>query len=185
MLLPSTSTNPNAIWHNGSVVVDRQKLCLACNEVKLITEFHTDKSRLNGLSAYCRPCNPIKTIARRERIKQEDPERWSRERAAISATFLAKKYGMTVQDYKNMLETQNGVCAICTRPERSRDATGKVRPLSVDHDHACCSGSVSCGKCVRGLLCNDCNTGIGKFSDDINRLTSAVAYLLRGESYQD
>lgn len=59
-------------------------------------------------------------------------------------------YGITVEQYERMLTDQGGVCAICTRKP------GRVR-LSVDHDHTCCPGRGSCGKCVRGLLCKSCN----------------------------
>jgi hypothetical protein len=47
----------------------------------------------------------------------------------------------------------------------------------VDHDHACCPGTRSCGKCIRGMLCNRCNTGLGMFLDDPNRLRHAASYL--------
>jgi hypothetical protein len=51
--------------------------------------------------------------------------------------------------------------------------------LVIDHDHSCCPGEGSCGKCVRGALCRECNQGLGNFRDDIDRLESAIAYLSR------
>ncbi|MGW0032132.1 endonuclease VII domain-containing protein [Streptomyces sp. NPDC003314] len=81
-------------------------------------------------------------------------------------------YRMPRGQYAEMMERQGGVCAICKQP----DATGLT--LSIDHDHACCSGPAeSCGKCVRGLLCTACNHGLGKFKDNPNLLRAAVAYL--------
>jgi hypothetical protein len=47
----------------------------------------------------------------------------------------------------------------------------------VDHDHACCPGAKSCGKCVRSLLCASCNKGIAMFADEPQRLDAAAAYL--------
>lgn len=78
---------------------------------------------------------------------------------------LRKRYGMTVAEFEEMERAQGGVCAICGRPETTR----RLKRLSVDHDHD--SGR------VRGLLCNQCNTGIGLMGDDPDRLTAAAAYL--------
>ena len=63
-----------------------------------------------------------------------------------------------------MLEKQNGVCAICNKEEKSKN-----KNLFVDHDH-------QTGK-VRSLLCNNCNSGLGQFNDNLNLLESAVLYL--------
>jgi len=54
-----------------------------------------------------------------------------------------------------------------------------MKRLVVDHDHECCPDEKSCGKCVRGLLCNWCNRMIGMARDDPQRLRSAIAYLKR------
>lgn len=70
-------------------------------------------------------------------------------RARLAAT-LKYNFGITVERYEEMLARQGGVCAICKR------RPGKRR-LAVDHDHSCCPGRRSCGKCVRGLLCKACN----------------------------
>jgi hypothetical protein len=49
--------------------------------------------------------------------------------------------------------------------------------LSIDHDHACCPGRISCGKCIRGLLCNRCNRALGLLGDSIELLKKMIAYL--------
>jgi hypothetical protein len=49
--------------------------------------------------------------------------------------------------------------------------------LAVDHDHNCCPSKKTCGKCIRGLLCMDCNRGLGYFRDDTARLDRAISYL--------
>jgi len=66
-------------------------------------------------------------------------------------------------------------CSIC------QSSKPGVMSWNVDHDHECCSGSKSCGKCIRGILCHLCNKGIGLLGDDPVLLTSAISYL---ESYQ-
>ena len=84
---------------------------------------------------------------------------------------LKSTYNMTIEEYETLMIKQSGVCAICA----SVSEGGKA--LSVDHDHSCCAGRKSCGKCVRGLLCNKCNQGIGYFNDNVERLEAALAYL--------
>lgn len=83
------------------------------------------------------------------------------------------KFGLSRIDFDAMLQRQGGRCAVC----------GTTDPGStfwaVDHDHACCPSRKTCGKCVRGILCRSCNQGLGNFADDVDRLTSAVAYLNR------
>ncbi|MFE6932167.1 endonuclease domain-containing protein [Streptomyces sp. NPDC057699] len=84
-------------------------------------------------------------------------------------------YGTEPEDFLRMLEDQGNCCAIC-----GAAFTSDNRP-HVDHDHSCCPGKKSCGECVRGLLCNSCNNGIGRFKDSVNHLRAAVSYL---ESFQ-
>jgi hypothetical protein len=78
---------------------------------------------------------------------------------------LYKDFGLTYKDYDDMLEKQDGVCAICG----GHNSSGKA--LSVDHCH-------STGK-IRGLLCLHCNVGLGYFRDNPMRLLDAVEYLER------
>ena len=80
-------------------------------------------------------------------------------------------YGVDRAKYDQMVKEQNGGCAICG--DQNRDG----RMLAVDHDHACCPGERTCGKCVRGLLCDSCNHAIGKFRDDPELLIKAANYL--------
>jgi len=79
-----------------------------------------------------------------------------------------RRHGITPDVYTEMLESQNGVCAICGE-EQKRKLRGKVLPLHIDHDHAT-------GK-VRGLLCHHCNAGLGHFFDKPEVLSRAIAYL--------
>jgi hypothetical protein len=75
-----------------------------------------------------------------------------------------RKYGVTRDQYNTRLQEQDGVCAICQREDPHR-------ALAVDHDHK--TGE------VRGLLCADCNTALGKFQDDPEVLHRAKTYLLK------
>jgi hypothetical protein len=51
------------------------------------------------------------------------------------------------------------------------------RGWMVDHDHACCPGPYTCGRCVRGVLCGRCNTVLGKVGDSPALLRSLADYL--------
>lgn len=83
-----------------------------------------------------------------------------------------RRYKLTPEAYDAMLARQGGGCAICHTPPAPPER------LVVDHDHACCPDrKMSCGRCVRGLLCSTCNLMIGYAQDSPERLLSAVAYL--------
>lgn len=96
-------------------------------------------------------------------ITREQRIRWGRN------SHLRQTYGMTAADYDAMLAAQGGVCAICRKFETRRDGGGRVRHLSVDHDHR--TGT------IRGLLCYLCNSAIGAMADDPERLIAAAGYL--------
>ncbi len=76
---------------------------------------------------------------------------------------LMRKYGLTRQEWDDLLIAQTGRCAICSTP-----LIGDRDP-HVDHDHE--TGV------VRGLLCSGCNLGLGHFKDDVDRLSAAIRYL--------
>lgn len=81
------------------------------------------------------------------------------------------KYGLTSELMQQKLDEQNGKCAICQRE------FSEYLPYSVDHDHKCCSGEYTCGKCVRSLLCRRCNSLIGMVDDRIDILQNAIEYI--------
>ncbi len=84
-----------------------------------------------------------------------------------------KKYGLTVEAYDAIWAAQDGMCAACHRTE----AEAGLQKLCVDHDHACCPGKRSCGKCVRALLCSDCNRALGILNDDPRRIADLQFYI--------
>lgn len=87
------------------------------------------------------------------------------------AARIGKTFNLTPEKYALLLAAQGGKCAICHRKPISKR-------LACDHDHKCCPGPVSCGECVRGLLCRNCNRNVlGGLREDIDALKRAIAYL--------
>lgn len=80
--------------------------------------------------------------------------------------WLRKKYGISLEEYLQLATDQDGVCAICLKPEPVKN-----RQLAVDHNH-------ETGK-VRGLLCSRCNPALGYLEDDPLRAEAAARYLRR------
>ncbi len=83
--------------------------------------------------------------------------------------YALRRRGLTQDEYEQMLEQQNGRCCICGRKDHYADADGRLRRLTIDHDHR--KGH------VRGLLCRSCNRGLGLFRDDPKLLGKAMEYL--------
>jgi hypothetical protein len=76
--------------------------------------------------------------------------------------YLRNMFGISIEEYDNMFSKQNGVCAICLKPQNHKK-------LAVDHNHI--SGT------IRGLLCDACNRGLGQFKDNSETLKRASEYL--------
>lgn len=142
--------------------------CRRCKAERPISDF-PPSSYANGARsrARCRECN---RTMREDRRRRRQAEMTPEERFAFRrAENLRGKFGITLDEYGEMLARQDGVCAICRRPERAKGRSGVVRLLAVDHCHA--RGG------VRALLCGACNTGLGVFGDDPSRLRAAAEYL--------
>ncbi|WP_424936629.1 MULTISPECIES: endonuclease domain-containing protein [Bacteria] len=85
----------------------------------------------------------------------------------------AARYGMTVDELDMLLSAAK--CAACGSTDSRR------HEWHIDHDHKCCpSRAASCGRCVRGLLCQACNLSLGQARDSVARLKALVEYLERG-----
>lgn len=83
------------------------------------------------------------------------------------AKQLKRRYGISYKEYNDIFNKQNGECAICKKHQSEFTIS-----LAVDHDHVT--------KKVRGLLCYNCNMGLGRFQDNLDYLNEAIEYLKRG-----
>lgn len=140
----------------------------------------TREERLDAIEAM-RLANRIAADAlraERERTRLATAEQRRINKARRQLENRCKKYGISVDEYEEMLASQCHQCAICGYD------LNESAP-SIDHDHACCSGSGSCGRCVRGLLCSLCNIGLSRFEDDPERLANAAVYLMKFKTKED
>ena len=142
-----------------------EKRCPRCSKVKQIDQFGL---RPNGKPrGYCRECDAayLSEYAATPNGKERRRVGRSRWNESNHDYFLRYRYGITAEDYANLLDMQGGCCAICGTDTPG----GRDKVWHVDHCHDTLK--------VRGLLCGLCNRGLGQFKDDLDRLRSAVAYL--------
>lgn len=126
------------------------KRCRKCSVDKPLNDFTPDRKKVGGREHACRVC---RRSARQAAGGAE----------ARRAAHLRRAYGLTPEGRSALVERQAGSCPICLRPLAS------VKRSHVDHCHR--TGQ------VRGVLCSECNTGIGKLNDCPATLTRALAYL--------
>jgi hypothetical protein len=165
------------------------KKCSKCKIDKPLSDFYNDKRATDGLTARCRKCQNISTIESRNKhiekwraysnkynaTRKEAHKQYYKDNLShIKSLVLFKKFGITYEQYNQMLEEQNGVCAICGNKETALDnQSHKIRALTVDHNH-------KTGK-VRGLLCMNCNRCLGLLKDSTDVLQSTINYLHRNK----
>jgi hypothetical protein len=116
----------------------------------------------------CRGCEVVKSIDEFETSYKQfclDCDTPQRKRRVYHASRLWRNYHITPEQFDMLLEKQGGTCPC------GAEAT------CVDHDHGCCPGERSCGRCVRGLLCGPCNRTIGHAKENPERLINLAAYL--------
>jgi Recombination endonuclease VII len=135
---------------------------------------------------FCDECRKLRNKASKNRHRKRNPEAekearrkyWERRggdcvKKAESRKRTLKAKGLSVEQYDQLLSDQGGICAICGGPQTSYSRLF----FDIDHDHECCPGAKTCGKCIRGLLCHPCNMGLGAFRDKPETLQAAIEYL--------
>lgn len=130
--------------------------CYKCRVMKPITEFAHNRSRYTGYSNCCKPCQ--KVVLKEWRLR--DPEKV---KCLDRARHSKHCYGPMAAEYRQQqLKKQQGRCAICQVEELTLK-----KHLTQDHAHKCCPGRVTCGKCLRGLLCDPCNRKLQVWVEDL------------------
>lgn len=133
----------------------KTRICSKCNkELPLDKDtFPADIRYSEGFKGQCRTCAYTPAYGR---MKQ-----------------LMRRYKLTVEGYELLLASQDDHCALCPATQFVH-----TRRLVIDHDHTCCPTEITCGKCLRGILCADCNRKVGFLEDTLRDLT----YILKAGS---
>lgn len=135
--------------------------CSDCKTHKDPENFSKNKSKKTGFHNICKPCSNN----RKAMYNIEYPEK--RRQSQIKYDF-----GISWEMYELKFKSQNGCCAICATPLKLH------KGIDSDFDVACVDHNHQTGE-VRGLLCTDCNLGLGKFKDSLTFIQSASEYLVQ------
>jgi len=145
-----------------------EKICSRCGEIKQNSDFYKVKGR-DGSPSWCKKCkldqnkkyakNPDvaaqkKAWRKKYNLKTKDLRKFSR---------MKSLYGLSFDEYMGMMDAQSGKCAICGTK------LAGIRGINIDHCHETNK--------IRGLLCKNCNLGLGFFKDEINLLQKAIRYI--------
>lgn len=172
------------------------KKCIKCNTEKALEEFPKAKSCRDGRHSYCKTCMVEYRMGKYDyklkRMTQTDTHKQCRNcehllslsafknpkstnciecTKTLARARSIRRYGISLEDYDALFSKQQGRCAICNKTQ--------TKFLAVDHDHSCCSDDAtrSCGKCIRGLVCFECNIALGMVQDNVQILQAMIEYL--------
>lgn len=139
------------------------KTCNKCKEAKSLDKFGKHKLTKDGLRGECRRCAlDYQNKYRKEKYSSEDYKYYCKLRQ------VKLNYKLNQQQYEDMII--NG-CEIC----------GSFEKLCIDHDHSCCSTSRTCGNCIRGVLCKNCNHAEGHLKSNPELVLKLYKYMTRRE----
>lgn len=138
------------------------KECSKCKESKNITEYY----KRSDTGKHRNECNDCRNKYNLE-LYHKNPKQKENHRKASWKHQIKKKYGLTVEEFRELEIEQNYKCACCGISKEQTQQT----ELYVDHDHL--TGE------IRGLLCLQCNTGIGILGDNLEGVQKAYDYLFR------
>lgn len=153
-----------------------------------MSEFYSNKSRPDGLANECKHCAALRRADKITERSEYDADRYAANRDELRAYkrqyqkdnaysvkvyWLRKNYNLSIEGYEEILRRQKYKCAV-----DGCGVTAFSETLSVDHDHVCCpEKGKSCGSCIRGLLCANCNRALGLLRDN-NRIIIGLANYL-------
>lgn len=161
-------------------------LCSYGNCAKAVLSAHHDYCsahyrlvKLNEAQRLRRKGQGVEPIRKRRASIEATRQRYDGWRSRSLSAHKARlgNYRMDLAEWKELLDAQQGECAICG--ERLKHPYDLV----VDHDHSCCIRPTTCGHCTRGLLCNGCNVLLGRMSDDVELLRQRARRALRAVEY--
>lgn len=143
------------------------KQCIECKETKSLDAFPRAPKVKSGYRNKCKVCVAI--YMREYLEKNPDKAQQNREKQKLRdrTKNRFKRHNTTEEAHTTLLAKYDGMCWSC------KDRVATV----IDHDHACCSGAYSCGYCIRGVLCSQCNTALGLLKDSRYYIENLLEYL--------
>lgn len=145
------------------------KICTKCTISKDLSFFAPHKAYKDGYSTWCRECLSERASLwskKNSMQRQENQRKYGKRRPEVKQNSKFKqRYGISLDKFNEMSDNQKDQCLIC----KKHKSDNKNNKLFVDHCHST--------KKVRGLLCDNCNKGLGCFRDDPSLLTKAMEYL--------
>jgi hypothetical protein len=142
------------------------KKCRKCGEEKELTLFAKDSRVKSGYRGTCKACHAL--YMKQYWIDNPDKANLNRSRQSLRDKGRDRfiRHGITIGEYDDMVARYDGNCWSC-----------RERPAAhIDHDHKCCSKAYSCGKCIRGILCGQCNTALGLLQDRVDLIDKLAKY---------
>lgn len=141
------------------------KTCSICKQ-SLPEDNFSWKVKGKRRNSYCKPCHSVYRKAHYQANREkyiEKAKSWTESKGGKRM----ERHNVSRERWTELLARYDGKCWLC-----------QARPgVALDHDHSCCPGSNSCGKCVRGVLCTGCNTALGRLGDNEAGVLRALEYL--------
>ena len=138
------------------------KRCYACETELPVEDFHKDSSRGDGLNHRCKKCHHDERAVRNSRKLKKADKYLISDRSKVAQ--IKYSYKLSEEQFVKMMA--NG-CEVC----------GSYTKLVIDHDHSCCSSIPTCGRCVRGVLCWNCNVAEGHLRGNVETVKALLNYL--------
>ena len=146
------------------------KICSSCKIEKSLGHFNNNKSARDGKQWQCKECH--KKNWNHRKYSEAGKQYYQNNKEKSAERQRRRLYNLNQEEYNEILKAQNYGCAICGYNPKEKE-----KSLGVDHDHSCCPGKKSCGKCIRGLLCDNHNKTLGLIKEDISTLHKMEDYL--------
>lgn len=129
------------------------KVCSKCKLEKSVEFFWKRKDRPIGYRPACKECS-----------SSYHSEWHFQNKDSVRKRSICKRYSLSSSQYDEMMT-------------RGCDSCGSFSDLCIDHNHSCCNGEFSCGKCIRGILCRGCNIAEGWLNSDPQKAILLARYM--------